>query len=304
MNIEVSIELASYGLKSNTTALTFERTLTDLDTGNYDGSPVYYFEVNAANLDSSDKTVYLVDSGDNTIASLTVGSGGSTGDMERIRSSSFTPTSGSESYRVKLEDTTSANQLEVTNARILIQQTDFTKTRIPFDVLAEDGVGSNADTELAASNGGYPSVPQNTHKLPFYRYDSGYFSGTVSYEFEMLSKRTGGSACWGALFRVSNGNKVANSELSVSASSFTVYRATIGADSEWVSGNDYQAAIGVSHVFTTIRTAYAKVYITITNATKVRTYHQIGAGEVFGAGVGAGVTQEDRRYLYDADVYA
>lgn len=133
MNIQVPIELVDQSLSSDNVPITFERTLTTLDTGLYDGTVVYEFEIVANNQDTFSRNIQLVNSSGSVVATVIVPS--SITDRTRLRSV-FTPTAGSNRYRVRVAGTTSSGQLEVSTARILITQTAASKTAIYIPLLS------------------------------------------------------------------------------------------------------------------------------------------------------------------------
>ncbi len=145
---EVAIDMIERGGQS-TTAWTMPSTRTSLDTADYDGNPTYYYEVVASNISGSSQTVSLVNESDVSVASVTVPSI-ATHTLQLIRSSAFTPTSGSHNYRVRL----GANQ-RVFAARIIIQQTNPTKTRLYFPLqLGRMGMSLSLGAEYSSDGAG------------------------------------------------------------------------------------------------------------------------------------------------------
>jgi hypothetical protein len=133
MNIQVPVELVDQSLSSDSSPTTFERTLTTLDTSLYDGTIVYEFETVANNQDTFSRNIQLVNASGAVVATVIVPS--STTDRTRLKSI-FTPTPGSNRYRVRVAGTTSSGQMEVSTARILITQTAASKTAIYIPLLS------------------------------------------------------------------------------------------------------------------------------------------------------------------------
>jgi hypothetical protein len=147
-------EMVMVGLSSEAGAgdLTFDRTQRRLDTTEYDGSPTYYVEVLATNTDSSDRKVYVENRDGTTYANAEVTVPNGTSNVTRIRSSvAWTPTAGEEWYRVKIDDTTNANELKVYRCRIIIVQSNPTKTVLEYVMMAGDSKTPTSDTASAAS---------------------------------------------------------------------------------------------------------------------------------------------------------
>jgi fibronectin type 3 domain-containing protein len=142
MNIQVPIELVDQSLSSADTVTTFQRTLTTLDTSFYDGTVVYDLEVVATNQDTFGRNIELVNSSNAVVAAVVVPA--STTNRTRLRST-FTPTPGSNRYRVRVAGTTSSGQLEVSTARVLVTQTAASRTAIYIPLLTSSAGAYTGD---------------------------------------------------------------------------------------------------------------------------------------------------------------
>ncbi len=144
----------------------FDRTTTNFDTNEYDGTITYNFEIVATNLDGVSHTVDIVDATDATIVSITVPS--NTTDPTRL-SQSFTPAAGSQTWRVQVEQTLADSDVEVTQARVIVNQTDASKTSIYIPLLSSDSGSSLEDIlgHIAQSNS--ETVSLTTSSLPYIR---------------------------------------------------------------------------------------------------------------------------------------
>ena len=146
INIQVPIELFDRGLASNTTAITFARTRTTLDTSDYVADVnTYMFEIVADNINTSTAyTVSLFDSANIEVAAITVPA--NTNPMRRFNVI-FTPNEGLNNYRVRLPATASASQLKVHSGKIIVEQIAAVATKIYIPLAGSDVTGeSNSDT--------------------------------------------------------------------------------------------------------------------------------------------------------------
>ena len=84
----------------------------------------------------------IVDSTGTTKATISVPA--STTLPTRIRSA-FTPNAGFDNYRVTLDGTTTTTQLQVVTARMLVNQTGATKTKLYIPLLSSNFAASSAD---------------------------------------------------------------------------------------------------------------------------------------------------------------
>jgi hypothetical protein len=140
LNLEVPIDMVDHGLEAPTGTGTtnFNRSRIFLDADHYDGA-TYYFEIVAKNTDSSAKSVYFrrTTSTATDHATITVPAG--TANFTRYRVSlSVNPLAGKNEYLVRLTQTTSAAQLIVSAARVIVQQTNATKTRIQIPLVQKE----------------------------------------------------------------------------------------------------------------------------------------------------------------------
>jgi hypothetical protein len=150
INLMVPIEMADRGLSSNTTAITFARTRTSLNPADYVGATAdYFFEIVADNTNTT--TAYIVTIVDSaniaiTTANITVPAS-TTAKRFRVL---FTPNSAADNYRVKVAATAIASQVKVHSARIIVEQTAATATKIYIPLAGSDFAGeSNNDTTTA-----------------------------------------------------------------------------------------------------------------------------------------------------------
>jgi hypothetical protein len=143
MNLQVPIELTDSGIASNVTTTAFARTQTSLNTTAYDGTVSYYLDIVAANNDSISGTISLIDQNNTAVATANVPAG--TVNPTRMRVS-FSPDVGSNIYRLQLSATSAQGLLQLYSARVMVNQTNATKTRIYIPLTSMDGTPNSADS--------------------------------------------------------------------------------------------------------------------------------------------------------------
>lgn len=167
LKFQVPIEMIDRGISSrDLTSHIFTRSLTRIDTTDYDGTVSYNLELTATNSDSVSKTIELLDTNDSVLATISVP--GSTIDITRFETS-FSLSAGAHTLKLRLAATSLTEMLTVPAARILISQDGATKTRIYFPLLASSqGATSEDETALMAfsNNTSYDSLPE---AMPYVR---------------------------------------------------------------------------------------------------------------------------------------
>ncbi|MGZ3769859.1 MAG: hypothetical protein ACXVCP_09740 [Bdellovibrio sp.] len=225
VNVTVPIELLATGLASNTTTTTFERTQTNFNPQDYDGTVEYFFEVTAKNKSNSAASVNLLDSSGSIIAGITVFQSSV---WTRLR----TPVLNSinqGALKVQLEGTTAASDLEVTAARLLVKQTGATKTKIYIPLVGGfSGQTFNTDDKTAMVDmgmNGYDTI-NSSHYYGLWRKNNAAFSeidsGTPwTYEAVAAVESTGGLA-YTALYNYSKSLVLPQTELTTARTTPTL----------------------------------------------------------------------------------
>jgi len=140
------------GLSSSTSTLTFNRTRTSLNTDDYVAqSNEYYFEIVAQNNNATNGyNVSLVDSSNNAISDSLILVPANTTALTRFRVD-FTPSNGSNNYRVRINATAVADQVVVHSAKIIVNQYRATQTKLYIPLTSGNFNGdTNVDTNAAA----------------------------------------------------------------------------------------------------------------------------------------------------------
>ena len=304
-NIEVPIEMVDDGLSSNTSVLIFSRVNTKLDPVNYDGATEeYYFEIVAENTDSSAKDVDLWDA-DVGSAKVTISVPTSASTPTRIRSAAFTPTTVNTNYRIRLEATTSANQLKVYTARIIVKQVDAGATRIAFPLVSGSySSTSNSDTSdgsaaLSYLSSTYTSVEEES----LWKRDNSLFSAIQSYTFEVILSRGGaGTTAFATLWNETDDLQVTASEVSTTSNIPVYFSVQLGgSETNFIDLKEYAIrgkGSGATDIYDIFK---ANLYIRITSLTKAEVYYRFVR---YRANIVVSLTVEYQRVLVDTSLFS
>lgn len=221
LTLQVPVELTDQAMNSSTIATNFQRTLTSLNTTNYDGTVTYNFSIVAKNTDSVAHAVSVLDASFNVVATINVP--GLTSNPT-LFSTSMTPDVGLMQYIVQLAGTSTAGQLEVDSARILVNQTNATKTMIYIPLLASSAAASNLDANAyVASTNSLTYDP--TSNATLYQKNSAAYTTLNPYNawtLETVVSALNGASGSVVLYDLTQGSAVADTELQFSNSTLLV----------------------------------------------------------------------------------
>lgn len=275
LDLESRFELLDYGASSLTTARTFARSEVGLDTADYDGTVHYSLEIAAYNGNvGADYDVKLVDETAATIATITVPMGTTTTTSFKT---DFTPIAGAgKSYRLALPATAVANELILTTARIAVRQTRATRTRL-YVPLLQAGYNSYSNSDVVAVDTvvgtSYTQTSPDVYSF-FNRNDAAFktLDATAPYTLEvLLSTSSAGSTASTALFRVSDGSKIASSETTATATTPTRRQVVLGADFTDAASYELRLKTDTSSA----RLLRAGIWIKLNNLTKAETFTRV-----------------------------
>lgn len=186
ISCEIPFEIVYAQAKSNTTAAQPGGHKLYLDDGWFAGSAVtFYWEVVATNSDSVARDIELTEDDGTNVATVSVPA--STSAVTRLTRVAFTPVSGGNLYRIKLEGTTSNNQLTVFNGRIIIKIENASKLAVS---IMQGNRANYSDTQWTYegdSGGSYSEDPQAGlgQYMANWIFESDWFAGTsVTYDFQ------------------------------------------------------------------------------------------------------------------------
>ena len=223
MNLQVPIELIDRGISSDVAPVTFERSRTTLNSTDYDGTITYRFEIIASNTGSADAVVSLVNSAGNSVSTITVLANTNTSKRFRVL---FTPTSGYDEYRLALPATTNADSLVVQTARLLVNQTGATKTKLYIPLLASNDQPTHSDVSPVEFTNSSTYAELSTGSI--YIKNSANLADLAdqnAWEFEALASATATTRASAVLYNVSQNAIVSNTQTPISATSVSLIHA-------------------------------------------------------------------------------
>ncbi|RZA08456.1 MAG: prepilin-type N-terminal cleavage/methylation domain-containing protein [Proteobacteria bacterium] len=281
-NIEVAMEMVDYGISSNLINLftTFERTRTPLDTNDYDGTSITYsFEIVATNSALLNSAINLVNSAGAAVGSITVP--GLTNNPTRFRAT-FTPTAGSNDYRLQIPITLLLNQITITTGRILVSQVNATKTRIYVPLIgdtyggfsAADNVAVDSTSSTAFTQGApidYSIWRKNLSRLSLATTTASPYTFVASLQGGNL----GGTAT-AALFNRTTGLAVAGSAISKAGNGYALVQTNFSdAAANFADLSDYEVRIQSSSILQTASIARAGLYIRLEKLGRGESYYRV-----------------------------
>lgn len=279
-NLESVWELVDYGLASGTSAaIQFVRTSTTIDSGWFDGVSHVYFEIVATNSDSSTKTVECL-YGSSTFTTIDVPSG--TTDPKRIRSSDLSYLiSGANTYTVSAPATTSASQLKVYVARIIVVQSGASKTaiQVPMTRRSINLTSSGDDTTAAVDSIASTQYSQSANyvyarwKYVASDWDTIQSSGGLLH-YAVLS--AGGASVTAYAMRCLDSDYTSGGLIaSKSGTAIGITSSTPGNAGDLSDGTTYSLSIRGSSGSKTIYLYHSYLVLLMSTATKGETYHRM-----------------------------
>jgi adhesin/invasin len=248
MKLQVPIELLDSGIVSGASIITFERSRTTLNTNDYDGIVSYFFEAVCTNSDSMSRTLNLIDSSGTNRASLSIDAATSAPTRFHMN---FTPVGGASNYRVQTS-AGSVGAMTCHTARILVTQTEATKTKIYIPLVGDRYNEADSNNNVSATNVSNVDVTSSTsytqattNHYSIWRYDAAQWATldpTTPFTMEAVLVSFNGTPRL-ALFNKTTGNQVTGSEV-VGSSSIGVYtKSFTSSAANFTSGNDFEVRI-------------------------------------------------------------
>jgi hypothetical protein len=297
LNLVVPIEMLDAPIMSTgTTPTPIFRSQTTLNTNDYDGTVSYFFEyvhdVNGGTL----AQIVLEDTLSNPYASVTIPH-----DMSPTTARvSFTPAPGLTTYRININGI-SGSVLKVYAARIIVQQSGATKTKIYIPLLAGDSTSSSVtDTSGILTGANIPYGAPSGYTTPIWMPNSAYASllGANPWSLEAVMSTTGGPANL-ALYDTTTPGPVSQTEVGTSQAAPTLVTTSFP-DSALTQGHSYQL------VGRTLTGSYyihrAGLWVSLYNLTKAEIYNRFMAATP--TGVSATNSYDQQRIYIDASLYS
>ncbi len=297
MDLEVVLEMGGRTWSSGAAGFTPNSSMMKLDADDYDGA-VFYFEVCGSNAHATlDATAELIYDGSVAAASVTLTA--NTG-VTRVRSTAFVPSSINKTYQLRL----GAN-LNIYSARVIVVQTDATKTRLQFPlafsqllVATSDAFGFSSSNSTSYNQG---DQPNNFSILPLDLSLLADIADGTPWTFETVAIPGSGTGQMGLFDKDTDTLIVENSHgpaLLVTSIKTTEMAHSLMAPSD---GHNLELRIkkGTGAV-PTIAAHSAYLYVRLTNLTKAIAYRRVGPPRTAGAGAAA---ISNLRQLIDSSLY-
>lgn len=285
LNLEVPIEMVDHGLEApegGGTTTNMNRSRIFLDSGDYDGDTVnYYFEIVAKNTDTVDRNVYFrrtTGTADDH-ATITVPAG--TSDYTRFRVALSTPPlAGKNNYVVRVTDTNFTNQLYVSAARVLVQQTNATKTRIQIPLVQKAHDAANVGSGRADKTTSTDYTQGDPVKYSLWVKDSTKYatlSGSTPWTLEAVLDNDSASAyTYAALHRVSDGAKVDGAEVSLYGSTITLIDTSFSdTATNFSDGAEFELKIKTSVAGQNAHLGRASLYVSLTDLSRAEVLYRV-----------------------------
>jgi adhesin/invasin len=307
INLWTPIEMTARYLCNATTVVTFNTTRTPIDTTNYDGDSITYtWEIDAFNREGTMATmnVELLNSAGTTVATIPVTyTGSGAGAFERFEVD-FTPTTGSDYYRVRVPANGSLSRLCVGTSRIIVKQVKAKKTKI-YIPLFSSIYFATGDTTLPVFSSTNTTYTE-TNFGARWKYDSSDFADIASgnaFTFDaVIQAANAGATAYATLSNKTDGTDVAASEVSVTGTTATYVSASFAANAtNFDDLDDFNVKIKTSNASYNAHIYKAGVWITLNNLTKLETFWKMRWGE---SGISASTTQCLGKFRYSSSAWS
>ncbi len=310
LNLEVPIEMLDYGaVKASTGAITFNKSSVTLNPDDYDGSPTFYFEVVATNGNTTNDYAVNLMQGGSSLASVTITHGTGTTPTRYARVE-FTPTAGDNTYQIQIAATGASTDVKVYAARIIVVQTNATKTRIQIPLLNATYSGSAADG--TTSNQMFSTTGTNWGGGPAYAawwkredVNIGNYAATNPFRLEVVAYVTSGQTGYAGLYDNSVGHNgvVVDSQITVTGGSQALYYTDFGLGSaNFYDGDTYEVEGKMAGATGSIYFFKAALYIKLENLWKCPVYIRTSLRTSTSAPTAAAILNY-QRYLFTSGNY-
>lgn len=304
INLEVPIEILADGIHSRTSSYTYERTRTTLNTNDFDGAVTYSFEINGFNQDTASRSVYLVNSANTTVATLTIPVGTS---YRRLRTT-FTPTPGTDNYRVRMGAAGGSSRVYAKTARIIVRQTGATKTRLYYS-LGSHRDSTQDDIPLTGATLDYTNSTSWTQRdagaHAIFHKDAAALQTIAAgnaWNFEVILHSSSASGrAYVALFNRRTGAMVAGTQVSTTGTYSGLVTFPDNA-TNFTNLDEFEARIRQSDGSYTAGLFKAQLSVKLENLSRGRVYYQVGREFDFGTNPSPSV-ESFTRALIETNAY-
>ncbi len=309
INIQVPIELVDRGLASSTTAITFGRTRTSFNPEDYVAETnTFMLELVADNTNTTTTyTVYLVDSTGVTIPDSAVSIPPST--SGRRFNVVWTPNSSATDYRVRVPATTSANQVKIHSAKIIVEQTNAVATKLYFPLTSGEIAGENS-SDASSNNANITNTTSttytsNTFMNQWLRNDNNYdtiVAGTPWTLETIINTSSSAGIASAALFDKTAGTLIAGSEVTQTGSTaLTLKKASFsGSATNFNNGDTVELRIKSSSASYTTRVYKAGLWLKLKYLRKAEVPFRLAGRR----STSSSASLPDGRFLWDEGAWS
>ncbi|MBL7663835.1 MAG: Ig-like domain-containing protein, partial [Bacteriovoracaceae bacterium] len=279
LNIMVPIEIIHYGLSSATALRTFDRSRTSLNTSDYNGSSVTYaFEVVGLNNHAINPyDVRLINAAGTTVATVTVPVGNALNRLE----TAFTPTAGSNNYRIQIPATEVANNVQIFTARIKVYQVAATSTKIYIPLVSDIfNTSSNSTTQQLDQTASLTLAQATPNNFPLWRRDDSAFADIAAgspWTLEVVGRANNAAGiAQVSLVQAGTTTVVAGSTITFNGTTITMGSTSFpGNATNFTSGTNYELKHLINNA--TYRSVIFKagLWVKLTNLKKADTWLKV-----------------------------
>lgn len=290
-NLEHPIELVINGCSSNTSPIVFGRTQINFNNNDYDGA-TYFVEMVAYNSTGGfcyPQIVYWDGDSWEPCAEMTIAASTT---ISRYRQA-FSPVSGANVYALKLPATAVIDTLRVYAARIIVRQSNATKTRIQIPLLIGNYSGyTSNDTPstaylLAVAGGTYSN---GTYSYRWKKREENML-GLSHFDLDFVAYTDGGTAAYLGMYNVTDASIVSASEVNItSTSGWGLSTVQISNSATGFHDGDEFEIRAKNNATNITYAGTAYLYATYTDMTKLEVYQRV-AGQA-----SAGITSISTHY--------
>jgi hypothetical protein len=271
-----------YNVSTNTGALTHSSSRIEIDTNDYDGDTVVYnWELNVVNRNSNNisYSINLINGAGTVVATQTIPRTGGTESHSRF-TTTFTPTIGTDFYRLGIPQTEVNSDIIVGSSRIIIKQVKAKKTRIyvPFMSRNAFSASNGANSIVTTTQTDYSLANQNASHIwvkDLSRYKD-FSTAADAFTFEAVLYNNNASGVSNmVLFNRTTGQPVTASEVSASGTANTQrYRSVSFAANatDFTNSHEFDVRLITNNSSYTAAVSKVGMYIRLQNLTKLETH--------------------------------
>jgi hypothetical protein len=297
------------GLASATSSTDFFRTVTSLNTADYDGSVSYYFEFVATNTGASSANLHLKSAGGYS-NSYSIPAGVTSPTRYQ---GTFSPSVASDRYYLRLDATSGAGDVKVYHARMKVRQVGATKTRIYIPMVGSAyNSTSSSDSSGDVANIASSSYQNLSTNAAYWKKNNSNFATIATgtpWTFEaVLTTNDSSKEAFAALFNKATGNRIAESEISTAATSLTSaagtgsFQSASFADSSanFTDLGEFEVRIKNASGGRTTSIYRAGLWLRLSNLSKGEVYYRASRG----IGTSATLIHDYQRSLFEATSFS